>query len=234
MGFGINDFIKKILLYIYFKLNLLNKKVVFKGIPSLDKKVFFEGYNAIYPGAVVKSSRLGLGSYIGFNSKVVNTRIGRFCTIADNVRISLGRHPADTFVSIHPAFFSTNKQGGFSFVERTKFQEHITVDGSNYNVEIGNDVWIANNVLIMDGVKIGDGAIIASGAIVTKDVEPYAIVGGIPAKFIRWRFNKDQIGQLQQLKWWEKDIAWIQQKAPFFENIDIFLAKMQTAEPATI
>lgn len=92
-------------------------------------------------------------------------------------------------------------------------------------VEIGNDVWIGSHVLIMDGVKIGDGAIIAAGAVVTKDVEPYSIVGGVPARHIRYRFSEEQIKKLLQLKWWEKDFGWIKEHYRDFRNINEFIAK---------
>ena len=211
MVYGIVNFLKSICTYLFFRWTLRNRKVMFKGLPAMNRKVQFEGYNAIYPGAVVKNSFIGRGSYIGSNTKVTNTRIGRFCTIADNVRISVGRHPSDTFVSIHPAFFSTHKQAGFSFVDEQKFDEHITAKNSEYFVELGNDVWIGNNVLIMDGVTIGDGAIIAAGAVVNKDVEPYSIVGGLPAKFIKWRFSQEQVKALTELQWWNKDIQWLKE-----------------------
>src|SRR4028119_948258 len=153
---GIVKILKKFLLYCYYNFTTYNKHVVFKGIPDLDRKVTFEGFNAIYLNTTIKNSFIGFGSYIGNHSNIANTRIGKYCTIADNVRTSLGRHPSDTFVSIHPAFFSVNKQGGFTYVNHSKYQEHITAAGSSYCVEVGNDVWIANNVMIMDGITIGD------------------------------------------------------------------------------
>jgi acetyltransferase-like isoleucine patch superfamily enzyme len=235
MVYGIVSFLKSLYAYLWFTLKLRGKKVMFKGLPTLNRKVVFEGYNAVYPGAVVKNSFLGAGTYIGSGTKVGNTRIGRFCTIADNVRISLGRHPSDTFVSIHPAFFSTHKQGGFTFVDETKFEEHVTAKGSQYFVEIGHDVWIGNNVLIMDGVTIGNGAIIAAGAVVTKDVAPYSIVGGLPAKFIKWRFTQEQIEKLEKLQWWEKDIQWLKENSMLFEDIDCFINALEpnTIQPKT-
>mgnify|MGYP006202673641 CR=1 FL=1 len=88
------------------------------------------------------------------------------------------------------------------------------------NVFIGNDVWIGNDVKIMDGVTIGNGAIIATGSIVNKNVEPYEIVGGIPAKRIRFRFSDDKILSLEELKWWDKDLIWLERNHHLFNNID--------------
>ena len=89
-------------------------------------------------------------------------------------------------------------------------------------IEIGNDVWIGDSAIIMDGVKIGDGSIIAAGAVVTKDVPPYAIVGGVPAKIIRYRFDEDDINFLLELSWWEKDKKWIKENAEKFSDIRNF------------
>ncbi|MBU9735538.1 CatB-related O-acetyltransferase [Lachnospiraceae bacterium ASD5720] len=88
-------------------------------------------------------------------------------------------------------------------------------------VIIGNDVWIGDGAQIIGGHKIGDGAIVAAGAVVTKDVLPYSIVGGVPAKIIRFRFEKDDINYLMQLKWWDKDREWIEKHAAYFENIKL-------------
>ena len=90
-------------------------------------------------------------------------------------------------------------------------------------VNIGNDVWIGDNVYILAGVKIGNGAIIAMGAVVTRDVEPYTIVGGVPAKVIRKRFNDEQIKKLEEIKWWNKSTDWILEHIEDFEDIEKFV-----------
>jgi acetyltransferase-like isoleucine patch superfamily enzyme len=88
-------------------------------------------------------------------------------------------------------------------------------------VVIGNDVWIADNVVIMSGVKIGDGAVIANNSHVIKDVEPYSLVGGNPAKFIKYRFTESQIEKLKEIKWWDWDIEKINEFLPLMCNSDI-------------
>jgi len=188
---------------------------------NVNLNSFFEGMNYIGNNSEFISSKIGIGSYIANNSIIKNSKIGRFCAIGDNVRTCLGLHPTKDFVSIHPAFFSTKKQAGFTFVPHDIFEEHKYIDdGKTIVVEIGNDVWIGNNVLIMDGVKIGDGAVIAAGAIVTKDVDPYTVIGGVPARIIKKRFSENQIDYLLRLKWWNKDISWIKRNVKNFNNFD--------------
>ncbi|MFC2091748.1 CatB-related O-acetyltransferase [Elusimicrobiota bacterium] len=149
------------------------------------------------------------------------TKIGRFCSIAQNVRTCIGRHPVSNFVSTHPAFFSKQKLAGFTYVDENQFQEHTYIDAERrFVVEIGNDVWIGNNVMVMDGVRIGDGAVIGSGSIVTKDVEPYSINVGIPAKKIRYRFEKRYIDFLLEFKWWNKGFKWVEDNAHLFSNVE--------------
>jgi serine acetyltransferase len=85
---------------------------------------------------------------------------------------------------------------------------------------IGNDVWIGANAIIKSGIKIGDGAIVASGAVVTKDVAPYSIIGGVPAKHLKYRFSDSQILFLKSLKWWDKDLEWLKSNKALFTDID--------------
>jgi len=213
-----------------FKKNLLkliiskSKNVKFYTNVTIDRNTIFEGSNAIFNNTIVNNSYIGFASYIANNSTIKKTKIGRYCAIGDNVRTMLGIHPSKDFVSIHPAFFSTAKQSGFTFTEKQLFEEHKYVDDKKkYVVEIGNDVWIGNNVMIMDGITIGDGAIIAGGAVVTNDVKPYSIVGGIPAKFIKSRFEESEIEFLLSFKWWDKSYDWIKENCKLFRDIKQFM-----------
>jgi len=134
-------------------------------------------------------------SYVGKNSVLQNASIGSFCSIANDVVIGLGAHPTSHF-STSPIFYRTKNPLKVKLIdEDVGFVEYQKID-------IGNDVWIGARAMIMDGVKIGDGAIIAAGAVVTKNVPAYAIVGGIPAKIIRYRLDSKKIDQLLKLKWW--------------------------------
>ena len=158
---------------------ILHKNVVV----SLDTQ--FEGKSVVNRGCNISNSYIGLGTFIAPNSQLIQAKIGKFCSIGQNVQTRFGLHPSRKFVSTHPAFFSLQDQAGFTFVKEQCFEEHKYVDKEKkYFVEIGNDVWIGNDVRIMDGVRIGDGAIIGLGSIVTKDIEPWTINVGAPTKAI--------------------------------------------------
>lgn len=179
----------------------------------------FGNYNTIYKYARIRNSVLGDFSYVARNSQIYNTTIGKFTCIGPNVNTGMGAHPSSDFVSSHPLFYSTlGQSSGLVIVEKNLFEEFPTT-------EIGNDVWIGNNAIIKYGVKIGDGAIIGAGAVVTRDVEPYSIVGGVPAKIIKYRFSQDEIEFLMAFKWWDKDLEWLKANKDAFQNIGPFMAK---------
>ena len=121
--------------------------------------------------------------------------------------VCLGNHPTSVFATTHPAFYyDTTSQLGYSFHRGKPLFEGIFKypEGENYyQLVIENDVWIGSNVLLLGGIRIGNGAVIAAGSVVTKDVPPYAIVGGNPAKIIRYRFETGEIERLLELKWWD-------------------------------
>ena len=191
-------------------------------IDSFDR---FEGMNRLTTDVTLLTSSLGYASYIGNRSFIKNSKIGRYTCIATDVMTVAGSHPTSKFVSIHPAFYSTRKQSGFTYVCEDKFSDFNYIDENHkFTVMIGNDVWIGSGVKIMEGITIGDGAVVAAGAIVTKDVPPYAIVGGVPAKVIKYRFDEETIKKLLELKWWEKDQAWIKSHADDFDDVEKLLA----------
>jgi acetyltransferase-like isoleucine patch superfamily enzyme len=104
-----------------------------------------------------------------------------------------------------------------TFADKQYFNEYT-------EVKIGNDVWIGEDVIIPGGVTIGDGAVIASRAVVTRDVAPYSVVGGVPARHIKFRFGEDQIKKLQAIKWWDRDEQWLRDNFKLFLNVNDFFS----------
>lgn len=194
---------------------------------KIDLSTILEGKNYIGENTVIINSQIGLGSYISKGTELQNVKIGRFCSIGPFLYTASGRHPTD-MVTTYPGFYSMNGAARIQFDEiRYTYQEVLKVDNTDFSCIIGNDVWIGANVTILGGVKIGDGAIIAAGAVVTKDVEPYLIVGGVPAKPIRYRLSKDNIRFMNDLQWWNKDFNWLNQYAKYFYSIEKLKDKIE-------
>lgn len=208
-------FLKKII--IMFRNRL--KSVVLGNATDISLDTFFEGKNKIYSHVVLVHSNIGLGTYISSKSRLLYAKIGRFCSIGQFVQIGLGEHPTSDWITTHPAFFSVNKQAGFTFVQSNEFSE--MGDKGEYNITIGNDVWIGNNVIIMNNVNIGNGAIIGAGAIVTDNIPPYAIAVGVPARIIKYRFSKDIVNELEKYELWNKDYKWLQEHSYAFKSFDL-------------
>ena len=159
------------------------------------------------PGAIWKGScEIGAFSYVGPGSIVKRTTIGRYCSIATNVTIGPSDHNME-ILSTHP--FASGWYGPFRYSEESKKIRSRTKHNQSKSPQtiIGNDVWIAANVVVRRGVTIGDGAVVAAGAVVVKDVEPYAIVGGVPARLIRYRFDEPIRRRLLDLQWWNYDLS---------------------------
>lgn len=211
----------------YAKWKNKGKVRIFRGAYT-DRLTFYEGKNTLYPNAKVEGSFLGFGSYLGSDAEISYTRIGRYCCIGPRVRIIRGQHPT-SFVAMHPAFYSLEKQVGFTYARNKKFEEYRYA-GEGYLVFIGNDVWIGDSAKIMEGVKIGDGAVVAAAALVTKDVEPYTIVGGVPAKKIKQRFDQNTIEKLLKLSWWDKKEDWICKHVELFDDVEFFLDTIKEEE----
>ena len=188
-------------------------KLQFGIFSTIGRHSTFEGANKIYPHTQFWGS-MGYGSYIGYHCNVI-ANIGRFCSIADHVRTNVGVHPITSpFATTSPMYFSILKQNGYTFANRIKFDE-IKEPST-----IGNDVWIGENVFFAGGLKIDDGAVVLAGAVVTKDVPPYAVVGGVPAKVIKYRYDEDTIRFLLALKWWNMDVEWLRSNWELLCDID--------------
>ncbi len=159
---------------------------------------------------------IGKYSY-GYNlSRIAKgTKIGSFCSIAFGVSIGLMNHPIEN-VSSHP----------FLYYKSRGFVEH-DIELPHKSVIIEDDVWIGTNAIILPGVTIGQGAVIGAGAVVTKDVSPYAIVAGVPARLIRYRFNEAVAARLYQIKWADWDDQKIKSHLNLFYDPVIFLKESE-------
>lgn len=173
------------------------------------------GFNAVASRARLKRVSLGLYSYVANSTSLEGISIGKFCSIGPGVKNHLGNHPTKVFVSTHPAFYSPDSPTG-AFVEQECFE------GFGKDVSIENDVWIGAESMLMDGITVGNGAIVAARSVVTKDVPPYAVVGGAPAKLIRYRFDGDTIALLEKSQWWDRDLLWVKEHVHLFHNVQEF------------
>lgn len=167
------------------------KKVV-RGKCVYNSKV--EKTAKIYSVTHFYDSSLGRHSYIAYDCEINNCQIGSFCSIANNTNIGGPNHPLE-WVSTSPVFCAN---GGGPKCHLGNLPEPIIAP-----TIVGHDVWIGARAIVMQGITIGTGAVVGAGAVVTKDVPPYAIVAGCPAKIIRFRFDEDTISRLLESKWWE-------------------------------
>lgn len=192
--------------------------------------VEFEGLNKVGARTRIYNSRLGYGSYIANDSTLTGTRIGRYCSLGPHITMPTGLHPTSEFASTSPLFFSLAGQAGRSFVGEQKFKENRFAEDSWLRL-IGNDVWIGGNVVILEGTRIGDGAIVGAGSVVTKDLPPYSISVGVPAKVIRYRFDQKTIDRLLASKWWERDPEWVESHADAFERVETLIGLLEGEGP---
>ncbi|MGH0257607.1 MULTISPECIES: CatB-related O-acetyltransferase [Sinorhizobium] len=181
--------------------------------------VFESPINLMSP--VFDAATIGAYSYMGPTGELYGGQIGRFCSIASRVIIGPSEHPSE-WISSHPFQFGRSRKFSF-WPESSEF---------NYNPlavkkapVIGNDVWLGDGAVIMRGITIGDGAIVAAGAVVTKDVPPYAVVGGVPASIIRMRFDAPTIARLQASQWWTYKI-WSDR--PNYREVHFILDKIES------
>lgn len=159
--------------------------------------------------------RMGDYSYIAKNSSVSHCVIGKFCSIGPNFCCGLGLHPTNG-ISTAPMFYSTAKQNGMTLCKENKVEE-------SKQTIIGNDVFIGANVTVLDGVEIADGAVIGAGAVVTKDIPPYAVAVGVPAKVVKYRFDEAKVKALLEKQWWNGTEESLRIVERDFWNVDEFL-----------
>lgn len=186
------------------KIRVHNEKV--RILKNNDKNLIFNR-NFSYGNPVIKWQ----------NPEATYTH-GNYCSIAENFVVYLGGNHRTDWITTYP----------FGHINQDVFKCNVSGHPStNGSVTIGNDVWICSNVTIMSGVKVGNGAVIAANSHVVKDVEPYSITGGNPAKTIKYRFSEEQIKNLLKIQWWNWNIDKINDNIPLLcsDNIDMFINK---------
>lgn len=197
----------------WFKYSICQKNISLLSLNHISCKISKKA--VVYQLARMRDVKLGDYSYIGKGSILHNTTIGKYCSISDYIVCGLPNHSTSP-ISTSPIFTMKKNGTRHSWTNKNLF---CTIP----NVKIGNDVWIGYRAVIVNNVTIGDGAVIAAGSIVTKDIPPYAIVGGVPAKIIRYRFDEEIRNALLELKWWDIPENILKQNIDLFqkENITI-------------
>lgn len=187
--------------------------VRFNSSVTIAKGSSFEGADSIGDGSFFSGS-MGYGSYMCEDCHITGD-IGRFTSIAAEVRSAQGIHPTGSpFATTSPMFYSLRKQTMTTFSTEQRFKE------LRPPVKIGNDCWIGARSFLAGGVTVGDGAIILAGAVVTKDIPPFAVVGGVPANVLKYRYDEETIAFLLRTKWWEKPIDWLQKNSDLLCDIE--------------
>lgn len=174
----------------------------------------FSKYNVIFNDVLMDSCEIGDHTYIQKRSTIFNAKIGKFCSIASGVSIGPGIHKLDG-ISTHPVFYLNETP----LIK--KFSKEDLYEVSKQTI-IGHDVWIGERAILMDGISVGTGAVIAAGAVVTKDVAPYSIVGGVPARHLKFRFEMEEILVLLKSEWWNYSDKWMEENYKSFNKIDDF------------
>ena len=176
-----------------FLLNLFNPAVSLFAI--IDNRSKISRKARLYAGTKAYASVIDDYSYVGGNTTLLHAKIGKYCSIASNCHIGMAAHTIDE-LSTSPIFTEKYNGTGASWVDSN-------LENPLSPVVIVNDVWIGFGALIKGGVNIADGAVIGAGAVVTKDVPPYAVVGGVPARVIKYRFSVSEIQMHLKIKWWD-------------------------------
>lgn len=169
--------------------------------------------------STVINSKMGIYSYAGYGCIILYSTIGSFCSISDDVSIGLGNHPIN-WATTSPAFY----------YGRDSIPKDLACKRFDHDVattKIGSDVWIGKRAILREGISIGSGAIIGMGAIVTKDIPPYAIAVGVPARVIGYRFDERTRSKLLATKWWDLPKDQIKKLAEFIDNVEQFIIEAE-------
>ena len=201
-----------ILKYLWgFFLNIFNPGVIFGALVDHHSKISSKA--KVYFFTKIFNSEIDDYSYVCPGTEISKTTVGKFCSIGPKCKIGLPGHTLN-FLSTSPVFTEKNNAAGHSWIS-----SNIVV--SDKHTIVGNDVWIGADAILLGGVSIGNGAVIGAGAVVTKDVPPYAIVGGVPAKIIRYRFSEEVIEKLNASQWWNLPEEKLRSLLTYFQSEDI-------------
>ena len=197
--------------------NLLNPGVSF--LSRIDDVSEVSPKAKVYGKTQIYQSQIDDYSYVASGTQVICTEIGKFCSIADDVILGPGIHTLSQ-ISSSPIFTEYYNAVGKSWTSKTVAKPFKPV-------RIGHDVWIGSRVVVMGGVTIGNGAVVGACAVVTKDVPPYAIVGGVPAKVIRYRFPEDVISKLEEIHWWDMPEEKLKSYIALFQKENIRIEELE-------
>jgi acetyltransferase-like isoleucine patch superfamily enzyme len=202
------------------------------GVGKLGR-LSLESYSELRAGRY-DIDKIGAYSYMGGGNTIMRniSSVGRFCSIASNIIAGQVEHPTNEISShyLFQGFWGRLKHVQEFYDNTPAWKKSRASFDKKYgdesqNIEFGNDVWIGEGVFIRRGVKIGDGAVVGARSVVVKDVKPYEIVGGVPAKHIRYRFTPGQIARLQKIEWWQYGLKLIE--GVDFTNVDVALDQME-------
>jgi hypothetical protein len=213
----------------------------FENYPEIDNKALkpiLTKEPTIHPTCILKAASLGSYtelmmhchivetsfddySYCAGNVQIIYSTVGKFCSIANSVRINPGNHPQWRVTQHHMTY--RRVAFGFDETDDTAFFDWRRA----HKCTIGHDVWIGHGAIVMPGVEIGHGAIIGSGAVVTKNIPPYAIAVGVPAKVIKYRFDEKTIESLLSIEWWNWDRAQLEKNFKDLNDVPTFIEKFK-------